>query len=127
MEQSEFEHWMQTISVPRRKRRAIARELHAHLEDAQRDLVQAGWDEESASHESLRRLGDREEIVRSFNDVYRRPRRMKVGLALALSTGLMVGAFGGGAAAFNGGARTHAVHAQQVHNVFRHRQAAPRR
>lgn len=117
MDQYDVEDWIRNMAVPRRKRRAIARELRGHLEDSQRELTLAGWDPEAAKNESARRLGDPDEITRNFDDVYRRPRHLKVGLAVALATGLLVGAYGGGAAAFNGSTHTHAVRAQQVHEA----------
>jgi hypothetical protein len=104
-------------ALPRRRRAAIARELRAHVEDAQRDLQLAGWHPAAAAKEAAARLGDAQEIAGAFAEVYRPSRRTRVGLALAVATGMILGIYGLGgnlASAHAGKAQTHMVRAHAV-------------
>jgi hypothetical protein len=94
MERNIVDDLMHSLRVPRRRRHTIGRELRTHLEDSRRDLELAGWQPEQAAHESMQRLGDPVEIADGFTRVYRRSRRNRVGLALALATGMILGVWG---------------------------------
>jgi hypothetical protein len=99
-------------ALPRRRRAAIARELRAHVEDAERDLQLAGWHPDDAAREAEVRLGDPDEIAVAFAQVYRPSRRTRVGLALAVATGMIFGIYGLGgglASAHAGKTETHMV------------------
>jgi hypothetical protein len=107
-------------ALPRRRRAAIARELRAHVEDAQRDLQLCGWHPDAAAREAQSRLGDVREIAGAFVEVYRPSRRTRVGLALAVATGMILGIYGLGgslASAHAGKAQTHAVRVPTVHHA----------
>src|SRR5579859_5272563 len=88
------DQWGRSLRVSRRRRRAITLELRSHLEEAEDELVQAGWKREDAARESLLRLGDPVEIVQGFERVYRPSRRKQLGLAFALATGMLLGVYG---------------------------------
>jgi hypothetical protein len=106
-------------ALPRRRRAAIARELRTHVEDAQRDLQLAGWHPDEAVREAEVRLGDPEEIATAFAQVYRPSRRTRVGLALAVATGMIFGIYGlGGSLASAHAGKT------QVHQVVHHTRSA---
>jgi hypothetical protein len=104
------------LPVSRRQRQAIERELRAHLEDTRRELQLSGWHPDDALRESLARLGNPEEIVEQFTDVYRPPRRRQLGLALGLSGALFLGAFGAGASF----ASATSAHHQPASHTARH-------
>lgn len=108
-----------TDGLPRGRRLAIARELRAHLDDASRELEDAGWRTEDARREAAARLGDGAEIAAAFEEVYRPSRRSRLGLALVLATGMVLGAWGvGGSLASAGSPRHHApVHPARTHSL----------
>lgn len=54
----------------------------------------SGWQPEAAQREALVRLGDPAEIAEDFTQVYRPPRRFKLGLAFGLAGALLLGAYG---------------------------------
>lgn len=83
-----------SIRASQRRRHAIERELRAHLEDAQMDLLRSGMTADEAVRESISRLGDPSDIAREFDSVYRPKRRTQIGLALALATGMILGVYG---------------------------------
>ncbi len=89
-----IDQWGRSLRVSRRRRRAITLELRSHLQEAEDELVQAGWQREDAARESLLRLGDPVEIVEGFEQVYRPSRRKQLGLAFALATGMLLGVYG---------------------------------
>jgi hypothetical protein len=94
MERNGLDDLIRTLRLPRRRRTAIARELRAHIEDTQRDLQLAGWHPEQAAREAHQRLGDAQEIAAAFAEVYRPSRRTRVGLGLAVATGMLLGIYG---------------------------------
>lgn len=83
-----------SLKISRRRRAAIARELHAHLEEARHDLELGGLPAEEAGREALARLGDAHEIADGFRRVYRCPRRSRVLLAFVLASAMGLGVFG---------------------------------
>jgi hypothetical protein len=89
-----LEDLSRSLRVSPRRRRAIERELKTHLEEAQLDLETAGWSREEAAVESVRRLGDPNELAIEFSRVYRPSRRRRIGLAVCLSSVLCLGAYG---------------------------------
>ena len=89
-----LEELSRSLRVPANRRRAIERELRAHLQEAQHDLEIAGWSREEAAAESARRLGDMGEVAREFSRVYRPSRSRRVILAICLSSVLCLGAYG---------------------------------
>jgi hypothetical protein len=115
-----LESLIATLPVSRRRRKAIARELQGHLDDATLELTGAGWSRPDAELESLRRLGQPTEIVGAFADVYRPSRRRRrVGLAVGLAGVLLLGAYGGGNFASATSAHTTVthVHASTSHHI----------
>lgn len=113
MERDSIEEWSRSLPLPARRRRAIARELQTHLAESQRELELAGWSREDATTESLRRLGNAEEMTEAFARVHRRPRRTKIGLAFGLATTLLLSVYG--ASASGTLASSTSVHKQVVH------------
>ncbi len=91
---SDIEQWARALRISRRRRRDIAIELQSHLLESQQELERAGWRTEDAERESLLRLGDPTEIVEGFEQVYRTPRKKQFALAVALATGMLLGAYG---------------------------------
>lgn len=89
-----IEDLSRSLRLPGRKRRAIERELRAHLEESEHDLEMAGWSREEAAAESARRLGDMAELAGEFSRVYRPSRGRRVGLAFCLASVLCLGAYG---------------------------------
>jgi hypothetical protein len=89
-----IDQWSRSLRVPRRRRRTIALELRSHLQEAQDELIQAGWKPDDAARESVLRLGDPVEMVEGFEQVYRPSRRKQLGLAFALATGMLFGVYG---------------------------------
>lgn len=94
MSRDVIDQWGRSLRLSRRRRHAITLELRSHLQEAQQDLEQAGWQPEDAARESLHRLGDPSEIVDGFEQVYRPSRRKQLGLAFALATGMLLGVYG---------------------------------
>lgn len=82
--------------LPRRRTRAITRELRTHIDELSVELEQAGWSREDAITESLARLGDPQEIADAFADVHRPGRKTQLGMAVALATGMLLGVYGVG-------------------------------
>jgi hypothetical protein len=113
-----------THALPRRRRAAIARELRAHVEDARRDLQLAGWHPDAAAREAEERLGDTGEIADAFAQVYRPSRRTRMGLALAVALGMLLGIYGVGgnlASAHAGKTQLHTIRAHaHVHKAALH-------
>lgn len=109
--------------LPRRRREAILRELHSHLEETRRELELAGWRPEDAARESLGRLGDPGEISSAFAQVYKPPRRTRIGLAFALAGALLVGAYGASGTLASATSAHHAppAHARAVKHHLPHR------
>ncbi len=105
------------LTGPRRRRKAIMRELHAHIEETRGDLVVAGWSPEDAAREAVSRLGNADEIAAGFSHAYRPSRRTQLGLALGLASTMLAGAFGLGSNL----ASARAVH----HPAVRHHHTAP--
>ena len=68
--------------------------LRSHLQEAQEELILAGWTPEDAARESMVRLGDPGEMIEGFEQVYRPSRRKQLGLAFALATGMLLGVYG---------------------------------
>ena len=99
MEQNAFDDMLASLPVSRRRKRSIARELQAHLEDTRHELERAGWSPDAAIRESEARLGDLDEIAHEFDRVYRPNRRTRVGLAFGLAGALLLGAYGSGSLA----------------------------
>lgn len=121
MERDTLDNLGRLMRVPRRRKAAIRRELQSHLEDARRELISAGWTPEEAGREAAWRLGDPRELAEAFSHVYRPTRRTQLGLALALATGMLVGAYGiGGSLASATAAHTHRAHATPHTHVIRH-------
>jgi hypothetical protein len=89
-----IDQWGRSLRVPKRRRRAIVLELRSHLQEAQDELIEAGWRPEDAARESVLRLGDPVEMVEGFEQVYRPSRRKQLGLAFALATGMLLGVYG---------------------------------
>lgn len=94
MQRDDLEELARSLPVPRWRRGSIVRELRSHVEETHTDLVIAGWPPEEAAREARSRLGDTQEIAASFADVYRPSRSARVGLALALAGGMLLGVFG---------------------------------
>lgn len=94
MSRDTLEQWSRSLRVSRRRQRAIILELRSHLQEAQRELEEAGWGPQDAARESLQRLGDPAEMVEAFEQVYRPSRRKQAGLAIALATGMLLGVYG---------------------------------
>jgi hypothetical protein len=113
MERNVLDDLVHALPVARPRRQAIARELHAHLEDARRDLELAGWKPQEAAEASLRRLGDPQEIADGFARVYRPARRSQLALAMALATGMLLGVWGIGGSLASATSATH-------HHVTQH-------
>ena len=88
MSRDVIDQWSRSLRVSRRRKRAITLELRSHLQEAQQELEQAGWRPEDAARECLRRLGDPDDIMEGFDQVYRPSRRKQLGLAFALATGV---------------------------------------
>jgi hypothetical protein len=122
MSRDVIDQWSRSLRVSRRRKRAITLELRSHLQEAQQELEQAGWRPEDAARECLRRLGDPEDIIEGFDQVYRPSRRKQLGLAFALATGMLLGVYGiGGSLA---SAKPTSAHQPAKHAQV---QAAPRR
>jgi hypothetical protein len=117
MERRSVADLAQSLRVPRRRRTAIARELHDHLEESRRELELAGWSPEDARRESLERLGDLEEIADGFEQVYRPPRRKQIGLACGLASVLVFGVWGIGGQLASATSAHRAVHPPIVHHM----------
>jgi hypothetical protein len=96
-----------------RRRREVERELASHLEEARRDLEQAGMSSEEAERESLVRFGDPCEIADGFARVYRPRLSARLAVACGLAASLFVGAYSSGA--FASGASSHHAHATSHH------------
>jgi len=94
MSRDVIDQWSRSLRVSRRRKRAITLELRSHLQEAQQELEQAGWRPEDAARECLRRLGDPDDIMEGFDQVYRPSRRKQLGLAFALATGMLLGVYG---------------------------------
>ncbi|MGI8824687.1 MAG: permease prefix domain 1-containing protein [Chloroflexota bacterium] len=94
MNHSLIENIICSIPAPRRHRRAIATELRTHLDELQCELELAGWDPARAAAESVARLGDPNDILEGFQEVYRPVRRRRLGLAFSLAGALLAGAYG---------------------------------
>lgn len=94
MEHDLIEELMRSLPVSRRRRSSIARELSSHLEDTRRELILGGWPRDDAMREACSRLGDGDEIAAAFVEVYRPSRRVQLGLALTLATGMLAAGYG---------------------------------
>lgn len=94
MEADPIDEFSSSLPVSRRRRAAIARELRGHVEETREDLITAGWQPSDALREARRRLGDREEIATAFVEVYRPSRRVQLGLAVTLATGMLAAGYG---------------------------------
>jgi hypothetical protein len=116
MERDAVNRLTDALPIPGRRKRAIARELEAHLEDSRRDLELAGWPAEEAARESLHRLGDLDEIAGALVQVHRRSRRAPVAAVLGLTSALIVGMFSVGGSMASAHPARH-VSAHVVHHV----------
>src|SRR5947209_14524586 len=115
MKQDVVEKLSRNLSVPRRRRGAIAREIRSHVEETRLELVLSGWQPGEAEEEAVRRLGDTDDIAQAFGEVYRPSRRTQLGLAVALATGMILGVYGiGGGLASATVARKHQSHMVQA-------------
>ncbi len=111
---------LSALRLSRRRRRAIERELQCHLEDSRRDLMFAGWKPEDARREAANRIGNPVEIAEAFSAVYRPRRHTQIGAAIALATGMLLGAYGvGGSLASATAAHHHAPAQHAAHHVRR--------
>src|SRR5947209_10061478 len=120
MSRDVIDQWSRSLRVSRRRKRAITLELRSHLQEAQQELEQAGWRPEDAARECLRRLGDPDDIMEGFDQVYRPSRRKQLGLAFALATGMLLGVYGiGGSLA---SAKPTTSQHVQTHVVVQHTQ-----
>jgi hypothetical protein len=116
MEHDPIGGWIRSLSVSSRRRRAICRELRAHVVESQRELERAGWTRAEAVGESIRRLGNPDEIVEGFSRAYQPSRRRRVGLAFGLGVALFAGAYGAsGTLASATAARARHAPAQTIH------------
>lgn len=125
MARDNLEHWSASLRLSRRRRQAIVREIHSHLEEAQDELRRAGWSPEDAARESFTRFGDPAEIATAFEEIYRPSRRKQLALAFALAGSMLVGAYGIGGSLASASPRhstgtTHAV----KHTLAHHRRSA---
>jgi hypothetical protein len=114
-----------SLRVSPRRRRAIARELQSHVDDTRRELVLQGWDPRDAERESIARLGDFDEIVDAFGQVYRPSRRTRLTLAFGLAGTLLLGVYGRGGLASATSAHRAPTHSSRTHAAVVHR-TAPR-
>ncbi|HZU11719.1 MAG TPA: permease prefix domain 1-containing protein [Chloroflexota bacterium] len=113
---------IRALPVGRRRRSAIARELHSHYEDSRDQLEAEGLTPEAAAHEALRRLGSPDEIADAFHAVYRPRFRTRVAIAFGLAGAIFVGAYGAGPLT----SVTSAHHATvATHTTHAHRHARP--
>lgn len=130
MEREVIGELTRSLSLPKRRRAAIARELQAHLTEAQRELELAGWSPDEATRESVRRLGDPAEISEAFNATHRRSRRTRIGLAFGLAGALLVGAYGASgtfASASSVHGHTMVKHSTVIHSQHHRCRATPTR
>jgi hypothetical protein len=111
-----------SLRVTRRRKTAITRELQSHLQDVREDLIRSGWSPGDAAREAAARLGDPTDLAREFSGVYRPSRRGRLGMALVLASGMLLGAYGiGGSLASATAVHKHVTHTTRHARAVDHR------